>query len=144
MRAFARFSVITALVLSLGLHWALLQTVAWTGMIVSYSLEENLSGAVAKTFDGQHPCCMCKAIQKGKSEERKRDDQQLVSKGKLDLGLVWTQAAFVFTPSHAHQFRPSKHCQAELSLRKNHHHDGCSVTNTRGRISNPPTVTTVG
>jgi hypothetical protein len=98
VRAFARFSVITALVLSLGLHWALLQTVAWTGMIVSYSLEENLSGAVAKTFDGQHPCCMCKAIQKGKSEERKRDDQQLVSKGKLDLGLVWTQAAFVFTP----------------------------------------------
>ena len=50
------------LVLTLGLHWTLLQTIAWTGMIVSYSRNASLTEAVSKTFDGKHLCKMSKAI----------------------------------------------------------------------------------
>jgi len=34
-------ATVAVLVLSLGLHWALLQTVAWTGMILAYSCAAN-------------------------------------------------------------------------------------------------------
>lgn len=61
------------LALTLGLHWALLQTVAWTGMAISYSRDASLVEALKKTFDGEHPCCLCKAIASGKKSEKKSE-----------------------------------------------------------------------
>jgi len=84
------------LVLSLGLHWAVLQTVAWTGMIVSYSRGASLREAVSKTFDGQHPCCLCKAIQKGRADEQKQGQGQVKPGSKLELGLLWQAPVFDF------------------------------------------------
>jgi len=46
----------------LGLHWGFLQSVAWLTMIASYSQTTTLPEAVAKTFDGKHPCALCKTI----------------------------------------------------------------------------------
>lgn len=80
MRRVTRLTVVLVLVLSLGLHWALLQTVAWTGMIVSYSLEGSFSAALTKTFDGKHPCCLCKAIAASKKSEKKSEAVPLVLK----------------------------------------------------------------
>jgi hypothetical protein len=60
-----------ALASSIGLHSAFLQVVAWTGMVVSYAQDASLGEAVLKTFDGKHPCCICKAIAAGKRSERK-------------------------------------------------------------------------
>jgi hypothetical protein len=62
-----------ALAGTIGLHWTFLQTVAWAGMIVSYSQEAPLVDAVEKTFDGQHPCKLCKAIADGRKSERKKE-----------------------------------------------------------------------
>jgi len=43
----------------------------------------SLHDAVAKTFDGQHPCCLCKAIANAKNSEQKN---QLTSQDlKLDF-----------------------------------------------------------
>lgn len=54
-----------------GGHWAVLQSVAWARMIADYAQSEPLASAVEKTFDGEHPCTMCKDIsQSKKSEER--------------------------------------------------------------------------
>ena len=61
------------LVLLTGTHWLALQTVAWAGMIVSYSETAPLRTALAETFDGQHPCPLCKAIAAGKKSEKKND-----------------------------------------------------------------------
>jgi len=61
------------LILSTGGHWILLQTVAWTGMIVSYSERAPLKEALTYTFDGKHPCCLCKAIAAAKKSERKNE-----------------------------------------------------------------------
>jgi hypothetical protein len=61
-----------ALLQILGGHWALLQTSAWLGMIVQYSQRAGLKAGFAQTFDGEHPCSVCKAIQDGKKQEQKK------------------------------------------------------------------------
>ena len=61
------------LVVSTGIHWVALQTVAWAGMIVSYSEKAPLKTALAETFDGKHPCPLCKAIAAGKKSEKKNE-----------------------------------------------------------------------
>lgn len=65
--------VAMALATTLGTHWALLQSVAWVGMIVSYSERAPLKEALVQTFDGKHPCCLCKAIAAGKKSEQKSE-----------------------------------------------------------------------
>jgi hypothetical protein len=66
-----RILIALALATSIGLHWGFLQVVAWTGMVISYSQEGSVTEAVVKTFDGDHPCGLCKQIAKGKRTERK-------------------------------------------------------------------------
>jgi hypothetical protein len=73
---FARFGkmlVVAALVLTTGAHWAALQTVAWTAMLADNLRSDSFSEAVSKTFDGEHPCCMCKAIAAAKKSEQKSE-----------------------------------------------------------------------
>jgi hypothetical protein len=65
--------VVIALVLSTGLHWAALQTVAWTTMLAGNLCGQPLSTAISQTFDGEHPCPLCKAIAAGKKSEKKSD-----------------------------------------------------------------------
>jgi hypothetical protein len=96
VRSVIRFAATLVLVLSLGLHWAFLQTVAWTGMIISYSHGSSFKEAVTKTFDGKHPCSLCKVIQQGRAEEKKQDQQQTKPISKMDFGVIWQSAAFNF------------------------------------------------
>ena len=72
--------VVLALVLVIGAHWALLQSAAWVGMAVSFSKTDSLTTALQKTFDGQHPCQLCKLVKAGKASEQKRDLQKLETK----------------------------------------------------------------
>lgn len=53
-----------------GAHWAALQTVAWTTMLASNLRTQSFSKAVSETFDGEHPCCMCKAIAAAKKAQK--------------------------------------------------------------------------
>jgi len=62
-----------ALACSVGLHWAFLQSVAWTTMLVNNLAETSVSAALERTFDGEHPCPLCKAIAKGRKAEKKPD-----------------------------------------------------------------------
>src|SRR6476620_10779534 len=70
MQALGKWLVVAALAATIGLHWAFLQAVAWTGMVVSYSQSAPLTEAVSKTFDGQHPCKLCKKIEQGRKAEK--------------------------------------------------------------------------
>ncbi len=80
---FGQYLLIAAMFSALGGHWLVLQTVAWGGMIVEYSRESGLTVAVGKTFDGQHPCAMCKTIEKTRRTEKKHE--ALVVAKKLDV-----------------------------------------------------------
>src|ERR1700679_4184528 len=57
----------------LSAHWALLQTVAWTTMLADNLHSNSFQVAAEKTFDGKHPCCLCKAIAAGKQSEKKTE-----------------------------------------------------------------------
>jgi hypothetical protein len=57
----------------LGAHWTLFQTVAWTTMLVDNLHSSSFQDAVTKTFDGKHPCCLCKVIAAGKQSEKKTE-----------------------------------------------------------------------
>jgi hypothetical protein len=74
----------------LGGHWAILQVGAWTGMVVSYSQQCGVVAGLSQTFDGEHPCPICKAIQDGQNHEQKKAPL-LSSELKKDYLAVWNQ-----------------------------------------------------
>ena len=63
--------VIVALVLMTGLHWAAQQTVAWSTMLANHLRTQSVEESMAQTFDGLHPCSLCKAIAAAKQTEKK-------------------------------------------------------------------------
>lgn len=69
----AKFIMVLALAGSIGLHWVALQSLAWTSMLADNLRHDSLAQAVTHTFDGQHPCCLCKAIAAGKKSEKKSE-----------------------------------------------------------------------
>jgi len=79
-----------ALLQILGGHWALLQTSAWVGMIVQYSQRAGLKAGIVQTFDGEHMCSVCKAIQDGKKQEHKKA-QVLQAELKKDYLTHWNR-----------------------------------------------------
>ncbi len=95
VRGCARITTACVLALWLGMHWTLLQTVAWTGMVINYSQCAPLREAISKTFDGRHPCPLCNAIQKGRAEEQNRPSHQLNPTVKLELAVVWEGTASI-------------------------------------------------
>jgi hypothetical protein len=86
--AIVRYATVLVLTFSLGLHWALLQTVAWTGMIASYSQKSSLTEAISRTFDGLHPCKLCKVVEQGRAAEKESEQQKHKSGSKLDFGIL--------------------------------------------------------
>jgi len=95
--------VVLALVLSIGGHWAFLQSVAWVGMAVTYSKDASLSQALEKTFDGHHLCKLCKAVRAGQKAENSNEIKVEVKKFDLMAG---AQTFFVFgSPSVSPQIQ---------------------------------------
>lgn len=62
--------VVLLVCLSLGMHWSVLQGIAWTGMLISNLAENSVVEAVEKTFDGEHPCPLCLAVKEGQQKEK--------------------------------------------------------------------------
>ena len=84
--------IAVALAGSIGLHWTILQMVAWTGMVVAYSQHASIGEALAKTFDGKHPCNLCNSISKARKSEKKSDTPFEVKR----LKFVNAPVAYVF------------------------------------------------
>lgn len=52
----------------------LVQTVAWMTMLgKTYSRTGSVQVAVSETFDGQHPCCLCRKAQAMAEEQQRRE-----------------------------------------------------------------------
>jgi hypothetical protein len=83
--------------MAIGLHWAALQSIAWVGMLITYSHSGSVASAFEKTFDGNHPCPLCNAISKGQ-QSGKKPDIQLGSKIDMDYP---RQAAMPIPPLRA-------------------------------------------
>lgn len=55
--------LLLAVLITTNLHLPALQVAAWASMLIDYSRDHSLSVAVDMTFDGDHPCPMCKSIE---------------------------------------------------------------------------------
>jgi len=75
-----RILLLLALISACGGHWVVLQSVAWTNMLWENAKSSAVTVAIEKTFDGQHPCDLCKAIAQGKKSEKKPDISQVTAK----------------------------------------------------------------
>lgn len=82
----AKLIVFFAAVQLLGGHWLALQSVAWMGMLANYTMGETLVVAIEKTFDGDHPCGLCKVVKSGREQEQKQQAVKVVV--KLDAVLA--------------------------------------------------------
>ncbi len=105
-----------ALVLSLGLHWAVLQSAAWVGMVVVYSQDGSLGEALEKTFDGEHPCPLCKMVESGtSSDDREQRKAEVTKVKKLDLMLAVMESLVVPASPDVPDYLPP---ELRLSLRE--------------------------
>lgn len=99
----AKWLVVLALTLSLGAHWALLQSMAWVGMLVTYSQDATVGEALTKTFDGEHPCQLCHFVREGRKAESKHE-QSLKLEAKKQficesvLAILYPPAEFSLAP----------------------------------------------
>ena len=71
MRQIGQWLLIGMLLVSMGGHLALLQTIAWSRMLVDFSSTQSITEAVGNTFDGAHPCALCKVVKQTKKSEEK-------------------------------------------------------------------------
>jgi hypothetical protein len=58
-----------------GVSLALLQTAAWAGMLASRAPTLGVAESVKSTFDGKHPCPLCRAVETSRAPEKKTDVQ---------------------------------------------------------------------
>lgn len=94
---------VLALTFVLGGHWAFLQSVAWVTMAVGYSKAAPLKEALAKTFDGKHPCNLCRLVDEGRKSEKRHHATIVVE--KFDLFL--TNDPVLLTPPRLAQVLPA-------------------------------------
>ena len=86
--------LILALLGATGAHWAVLQSVAWATMLTNNARTECLATAISTTFDGRHPCPLCRQITAGKQSERKADLQTQIKR----LEFAHSQVTLVIQP----------------------------------------------
>lgn len=98
-----QWSVVLVLVFVIGAHWALLQSAAWVGMTVKFARTDSITVALQKTFDGEHPCAVCKMVKEGKASERKQELQK--TEGKFEF-FTAAGACELFPPGPIRHFTP--------------------------------------
>ena len=79
--------LVVAILIANHVHLAALQVPAWAGMLVNYSRDNGLAEAAEMTFDGDHPCPMCCAIEKAQTEDADHQMTASISTLKIILFL---------------------------------------------------------
>src|SRR5687767_2464326 len=102
---FAKLLIVVLLIVSLGGHWAFLQSVAWATMVVDYSKDAPLSVAVSKTFDGKNPCNLCHLVKRG--QETEKEHEAIKVKTKLDFWMLARVVDFQNEESISEQIFPA-------------------------------------
>lgn len=108
----SRLLVTLMLCVSIGLHWGLLQTVAWVSMLADYTGKTgSIVEAASMTFDGEHACPLCRAIAEGKAKEEGRtkqggEDQKSVKKDAGKLVIIDSDSFAFRAPAEVHEGIP--------------------------------------
>ncbi len=111
-RKLGQVLMIVAVLSATGTHWLAFQSVAWTAMLAENLQDSSFERALQRTFDGKHPCCLCKEIAKDKQLEKKSDVQNELKK----LDFSHSHFAFVFcAPSHFYEVRSANNTALSLA-----------------------------
>lgn len=110
-RRLIQLFVVLSLVTAIGGHWFVLQSVAWVSMTMNFAQSDSIGVALRKTFDGQHPCKLCKVVREGKQAEQKQP--LLKVETKLDLLLV-SSPDLVPAPEHVNWLLPDFSASASM------------------------------
>ena len=86
MKLLARLFLVAGLMISIGLHWNVLQIVAWVNMLQEYTAQQGLVKGTLMTFDAEHPCSMCKQIAASKDKDQKETQSKT---DKQDKSVTW-------------------------------------------------------
>jgi hypothetical protein len=90
--------LIAVLLAGTGAHWGALQSVAWTHMLAENLRTTSFAQAVVRTFDGQHPCSICKVIASAKKSEKRAEFSQPVTKLEFPLTM---QSPLLIAPTRS-------------------------------------------
>ncbi len=84
--------------------------VAWAKMLQTYSEDRGLVVAIKDTFDGGHPCAMCKKISAEKEgESQKKQPASNMEQGAVAKWLGVASAAVLPGPAWCHGSAVSQH-----------------------------------
>jgi hypothetical protein len=110
-KRFGNLVLAGALFLTTGTQWVVLQSIAWTGMVASYAQKAPLEVALKKTFDGKHPCCLCKTIaaakKSGKENAYTLQAQKLQFPPVTENLMLVAPARFQLLPRAGNEFAES-------------------------------------
>jgi hypothetical protein len=96
LRLTGTFSCLLAIFISVGGHWAVLQSFAYTRMLVEFAEENSWSTAVKKAFDERYACSLCPKIRDGFNREQKTPST-VTEVYQLDF-LLGSNQPILFTP----------------------------------------------
>lgn len=100
MRQLSNILLVAALMISIGAPWAVLQSLAWVGMTVAYSVREgSVVEGVSQTFDGRHRCVLCQTVADGTRSEAGRDDATLIPAAEKLILTTFVVEALLTPPS---------------------------------------------
>ena len=104
LRKLGHVLLIVILLSAGGTHWLVLQSVAWTTMLATNLRTSSLAEALERTFDGRHPCRMCRQI----AHERQHEKKTELRCELRQLEVTYAAPAFVFdAPAPPRQIFPA-------------------------------------
>jgi hypothetical protein len=68
-------------------------------MIIQYSQQSGIKAGLTETFDGAHPCSLCRAIKAGNNDEQKKapllqvafKQDLLAEENRFEVQWTWTE-----------------------------------------------------
>jgi hypothetical protein len=85
-----------AIFISAGGHWAVLQSFAYTRMLIEFAEQDSLCMAVKKAFDERYACSLCPKIRDGLNSEHKMPSR--LSEVQQPEFLLQSSALIFFAP----------------------------------------------
>lgn len=73
---------------------AVMQFIAWGGMLWDYSKQGSLIEAVESTFNGENPCNLCLTIQEIEKEQQDMDTGMNLARTSVLLPIEWEEVRF--------------------------------------------------
>jgi hypothetical protein len=99
------------------MQWSVVQIVGWVNMTITFSRSESFTTALSMTFDGEHPCALCRLAQ-----SQSQPDDELPSETKSELksltAVVWHSPSLVFTQPLVQHVRACVQCMTGMERKR--------------------------